>query len=97
MSPIHIDEMTVAVLDALSLPDTKRELVATALRTHWDGKVALVWTRTDITRICDLNGWKRPDVDAADAFLDSLLLQTAGVTTDTIERLLCEAGMAVPL
>jgi hypothetical protein len=96
MKQVHINEMTSAVIEALGLPETKRAVVAQALRSQWDGKVALVWTRTDIARICDQNGWKRPALNACDDLLDSLQLETQGVTTETIEARLRDAGLAVP-
>jgi hypothetical protein len=95
VSGVHIDEMTSRVAEALNLPADKRNAVADALRAAWDGKVALVWTRTDIARICVRKGWQRPALDACDALLDSLLLDTDGVTTVMIEARLRSAGLAV--
>lgn len=95
MDNIHIDEMTAAVLEALGLPESKREAVSAALRSQWDGKVALVWTRADIASICDRNFWKRPSLEDCDTLLDSLLLETNGVTTETIEARIKDSGLAV--
>lgn len=88
--------MTTAVIEALDIPGSAHDNLAQALRSIWDGRVALVWTRNDIARICDLNNWKRPDLAACDELLDSLLLETDGVTTATIEGRLRDAGLAVP-
>lgn len=98
MDASNIEKMTVAVVDALGLPEDKTDLVREALQTVWVGQIAVIWTREDVIAVCEENGWCRPSAIECEDVLNELLLNNtgAGITRDCIVRELREMGFDRP-
>ena len=78
--------MTHAVIQYLGLPLSKVDLVREAIQSEWVGRIAFVWSRADVARICQFNDWAYPDADECDAVLTGLMV-------DATSKGICEADV----
>ena len=96
MSKIPVDAMATAVLKATGLSESRWKEVAQAISSVWDDKVALIWTREDIVRVCDEQGWARPTSRDCNKVMESILLETDRAVENTIAKHLRDEGLTVP-
>lgn len=98
MNQTDIENMAKAVIKYLELPEAKLGVVREALQSQWRGRVAFVWCRADVVRLCKWNGWAYPSAAECDAVLTGLMLDATprGVTEDDVITQIKEHKLDVP-
>lgn len=70
-----------------------------ALGIVWSGRIAIVWDRSAVVRVCAKEEWLRPTAKECDAVLEALLLDAGpdGVTAADVAARLRDLKLDRPL